>query len=51
MHPDVETAILTGYQSIEYMEYERESSCREPLVKPKYDNANTLFETLEEEIK
>ncbi len=51
MHPDVEMAILTGYQSIEYMEYEKENACHDPLVEPKYDNANTLFETLEEELK
>lgn len=51
MHPDVEVTMLTGYQSIEYIVYEREVSCHEPLIKPEYDDANTLFETLEEEIK
>lgn len=51
MHPDVEMAILTGYQSIEYLDYERETSCHNPLIKPKYDDANTIFETLEEENK
>lgn len=49
MHHDVEMTILTGYPSMEYLEYEKEKSCGEPLIKPKYDDANTLFETLEEE--
>lgn len=50
MHPDIEMVMLTGYQSSEHMEYERKESCHDPLVKSEYDDSNTLFKTLEEEI-
>lgn len=50
IHPDIETTILIGYPTIEHVDYEKELSCHDPLVKTEYDDANTLLETLEEEI-
>lgn len=51
MHPEIETTILTGYPTMDYIEYEKEDSCDAPLINPQYDDAETLFKTLEEEIK
>lgn len=49
MHSDVEMTMLTGYPTREYIEYEKSAGSHEPLIKPKFDDANALFDGLFEE--
>lgn len=46
MHPDIEMTMLTGYPTQEHIEYERSAGSHEPLIKPKFNDANALFNGL-----
>lgn len=51
MTNDIEMTMLIGYPSTDYIEYEERKSCHNPFKKTKFDDAETLFKTLEEENK